>query len=130
MLRSAIIAMIVGDGGAPPVMTRIARGNGCAAGWWASITRTVGAPQKWVTPPSSNIPQACAGSTRGMQTLFAPTAESAHGYVHPLQWNIGSVHRYTESRVTLCSVSIANALRYAPRWVYTTPFGRPVVPDV
>ena len=59
-----------------------------------------------------------------------PTAVTAHGYVHPLQWNIGRVHRYTERGVRPNASALPRAFRYAPRCEYTTPFGFPVVPDV
>ena len=49
---------------------------------------------------------------------------------HPLQWNMGSVCRWTSRSVTVvCQPNIA-ALSHRLRWVSCTPFGRAVVPDV
>jgi hypothetical protein len=43
---------------------------------------------------------------------------------------MGSVHRYTGSSPTTHDMSKLMVLRYAPRWLYTTPLGADVVPDV
>jgi hypothetical protein len=70
------------------------------------------------------------GSTFLRHTCVAATAVTAHGNVHPLQWNMGSVHKYLVSYPIPISMALPRALRYAPRCVYMTPFGRPVVPEV
>src|SRR5438105_714879 len=122
--------MIAGDGGAAAVNRRTGRSRRAASGSLASMTRTVGAPQKCVASPALNSRQIRGGSTLGMQTLVAPTAAHAQVMVHPLQWNIGRVHRYRESASSRRSRAIATAFRYAPRWWYMTPLGCPVVPEV
>jgi hypothetical protein len=66
----------------------------------------------------------------GRQTWVAPAAVTAHGKHHPLQWNIGSVHRCTAEGDRPVCPTMASAWRYAPRWWYMTPLGRPVVPEV
>ena len=55
---------------------------------------------------------------------------TAQGKLQPLQWNIGSVHRYDDAGLICVWASIARLWRYAPRCEYMTPFGRPVVPEV
>ena len=96
---SVIWPTSVGLGGAPPVVTVTGRGKVCASGWLASEMSTVGAALKCVMPSSSMSLQISAGSTARRQTWCPPTAVTPHVVHHPLQWNIGSVHRYTESRV-------------------------------
>src|SRR3954452_24959001 len=71
-----------------------------------------------------------SGSTLRIGTWRAATAVTAHGKHQPLQWNIGSVHRYTDASDRPATITSLSALRYAPRYVYCTPFGRPVVPEV
>ena len=43
-------------------------------------------------------------------------AAIVHGKHQPLQWNIGSVHRYTACRGMPQSMMFDSAFRYAPRW--------------
>jgi hypothetical protein len=50
-----------------------------------------------------------------MVTWRAETAVTAHGKHQPLQWNIGSVHRYTESVPMPAAITSPSAFRYAPR---------------
>jgi hypothetical protein len=91
---------------------------------------TVGAPLRWVTPCSLINRQITSPRTSRRQMWVPPIAVTAHGVHQPLQWNIGSVHRYTESGVCAeCTISDSE-FRLAPRWVYITPLGRPVVPEV
>ena len=71
-----------------------------------------------------------AGSTWRRQIWRAPTAVTAQGKHQPLQWNSGSVHRYTEFDVKPCSITSPSAFIYPPRCVYITPLGKPVVPLV
>jgi hypothetical protein len=96
MLRSAIRASSVGDGGAPPVATRTGAGAGAAAGSLASIVSTVGAALKCVTPSSRMWRQIRPVSIAWRQRWVPPAAVTAHGKHHPLQWNIGRVQRKTE----------------------------------
>ena len=70
------------------------------------------------------------GSTLRKHTCVAPAAVTAYGKIQPLQWNMGNVQRYTLSgRIFAWKIS-ACAFTNAPRYVYITPFGRPVVPLV
>ena len=50
-----------------------------------------------------------------MVTWRAATAVTAHGKHQPLQWNIGSVHRYAESVRRPATITSFSAFRYAPR---------------
>ena len=54
----------------------------------------------------------------------------AYGMPQPLQWNIGSVCRYTSrSDTPACQPNVAAFIQML-RWVSCTPFGRAVVPLV
>src|SRR5437773_12039817 len=115
MLKLSIRAIRVGEGGAPPVQTRTFRDRRRAEGSFASMIRTVGAALKWVTPSSSSTRQTWGGSTLGRQTLRVPAAAMAQVWLHPLQWNIGSVQSTQESAVRWFSATMATPFRYAPR---------------
>src|SRR4029078_1462905 len=115
---------------AAAVVIRTGLASGFAAGSFRSMTSTVGAPFRWVTPSDSISAQIRAGSTFGRQTCVPPTAVTAHGKHQPLQWNIGSVQRKTEPGPSPLWHITARHCRYAPRWLYITPLARPVVPLV
>ncbi len=57
-----------------------------------------------------------AASTRRRQTLVPAIAATVHGKHQPLQWNIGSVHRYTGWCGSAQTRMFDTAFRYAPRW--------------
>ena len=57
---------------------------------------TAGAPLRWVTPSSPISRQTTSGRTARRQTCVPPTAVTPHVVHQPLQWNIGSVQRYTD----------------------------------
>ena len=94
------------------------------------MVSTVGAALKWVIPSVRSSRQISAGSTARRQTWVPPAAVTAQVKHQPLQWNIGSVHRYLAPGPRRAWYAIAAACRYAPRWWYITPLGRPVVPLV
>ena len=94
------------------------------------MVSTVGAALKWVIPSVRSSRQISAGSTARRQTWVPPAAVTAQVKHQPLQWNIGSVHRYLVPGPRRAWYAIAVACRYAPRWWYITPLGRPVVPLV
>ena len=71
MLKSAMRASSVGEGGAPPVATRTGFAVGAAAGWLASIVSTVGAALKWVTPSSRRWCQILPGSIAAKAEVLA-----------------------------------------------------------
>ena len=48
----------------------------------------------------------------------------------PLQWNMGSVCRYTSRSRTPALQPKVTALSHSVRWVTSTPLGRAVVPLV
>ena len=62
---------------------------------FSTMFKTIGAPQKWLTPWLAIAPHTASPLTWRRQTLVPATAASVHGKHQPLQWNIGSVHRYT-----------------------------------
>ncbi len=94
------------------------------------MVSTVGAPQKWLTSPAESMSHTFPASNLARQRCSPPIAVTAHVNAQPLQWNIGSVHRYAVRVSSRASAITPNVCRYAPRWVYMTPFGRPVVPLV
>src|SRR5678815_1169927 len=89
-----------GVGGAPPVPMRTGRGSLDAPGSQIVIVSTVGAAQKCVTPDSRMCLQIELASSFGRHRCMPPVAVTAHGKHQPLQWNIGGVHRCTESLVS------------------------------
>ena len=58
------------------------------------MVSTVGAALKWVIPSVRSSRQISAGSMARRQTWVPPAAVTAQVKHQPLQWNIGSVHRY------------------------------------
>src|SRR5574340_319965 len=87
-------AITVGEGGAPAVVMRIRWASSCACGASAIVEQTAGAPHRFVMPRVSIASQIASARTARRQTWVAPAAVTAHGVHQPLQWNIGSVHRY------------------------------------
>ena len=67
--------------------------RGGAPGWLMTISWTVGAPLKCVTPSASISSQTSVGVDLADRHVPAATAVTAQGKHQPLQWNIGSVHR-------------------------------------
>ena len=62
--------------------------------------------------------------------LVPPAAAIPHGKVHPLEWNIGSVHKYTGCFGTHQSMRESRVIMKVARWDCTTPLGDDVVPEV
>ena len=94
MPSSSTTRRSAGDGGAPPTNTLTSRGSRAAAGSPASMVRTVGAPQRWLTSPAESMSHTFPASNRARHRCSPPIAVTAHVNAQPLQWNIGSVHRY------------------------------------
>ena len=121
-------------GGAPATTMRVRPWPGTGPSHVAAASRmaatTAGAPHSSVTPCSSTRRRISAPSTLRSTICFAPMAVSAYGMPQPLQWNIGSVWRYTSRSFTpVCQPKVA-ALIQMLRCVSCTPFGRAVVPLV
>ena len=57
-----------------------------------------------------------AGSTARRQTCVPPIAVTDQGKHQPLQWNIGSVHRYTGRGGIAHAMTLPTASRNVPRW--------------
>src|SRR5579875_666868 len=70
--------------------TRMAR---TSAGALAMLISTVGAAQSIVAFSSRMVVKMARGSTLRRQRCVPPTAVTIQVNVHPLAWNIGSVHR-------------------------------------
>nr|ACR35111.1 unknown [Zea mays] len=133
---SSIRNSTCGAGGAPPVITVTGlflpapSGALSSAVAFTTMLSTVGAPPMCVTPCAATAAKMAPEFTLRRHTLVPPCAATPHTRHHPLQWNMGTVHRYTGSAVMSLRSTDDSEFRYAPRWVYTTPLGRDVVPDV
>ena len=89
----SMCAIVVGLGGAPAVVISTGPSSWPASGAFRMVVTTVGAALRWVTPCSRIWAQIASPRTSRRHTWVAPMAVMAHGVHHPLQWNIGSVHR-------------------------------------
>jgi hypothetical protein len=106
-----------GAGGAPPTNTRAGSSSGSRSSALTMVVSTVGAAHRWVTACCSIRSHTRGGSTRRRFTLVAPAATTPHVRLQPLQWNIGSTHRYTLSGPMRSSKATLSAFKYAPRCV-------------
>ena len=81
-------------------------------------------------PSRSTRSRMSSPSILRITTWRAPIPPTANGRPHPLQWNVGSVWRYTSRSVTpMCQPNVT-AFSQRLRCVICTPLGRAVVPDV
>ena len=115
---SSIAWMTFAGGGEPPVWMCTACGNLrlSSSGAAVSMPSTVGAPHMCVTPCSTISSKMRFGSTARRQTCVPPIAVTDHGKHQPLQWNIGSVHRYTGLAGMAHAMTLPQASRKVPRW--------------
>ena len=67
----------------------------CSSGALISMPYTMGAPQRCVTRCSRIRSNTNAGATLRRHTLAPACSAMVQGKHHPLQWNMGSVHKYT-----------------------------------
>jgi hypothetical protein len=70
-----------------------------------------------VTPWRTICSKMTLGTTFLTQMFVPPCAAVAHAMHHPLQWNMGTVQRYTGMDVMSLQSSAASEFRYAPRWL-------------
>ena len=101
----------VGDGGAAATTTVIGRSTRCAFGWLMTISCTVGAPLKLVTPSASIRSQISSGSTLRIVTCRPATAVTPQAKHQPLQWNIGCSQRKTDSGDSPATIASLSAFR-------------------
>ena len=126
---------IVRVGGGAPAMTMRTRPlPGIGPSHVAAASRialaTAGAPHITVTPCCSTRRRISAPSILRMMMCSAPMPVTAYSTPQPLQWNCGSVCRYTSrSLMPRCQPNVV-AFSQMLRWVSCTPFGRAVVPLV
>src|SRR5262245_6941633 len=125
-------ASTASGGGAAAVKNATFCENGrlSASGALSSVAMTIGAPHRCVTPRSARASYIALARTWRRQTCVPATTEMDQGKHQPLQWNMGSVHKYTGCLPMLQVTTLPMASSAAPRWWYTTPLGSPVVPDV
>ena len=134
---SSTRSMVLDGGGAPATTIRTwsRPGTGCPAARLAAAASriaatTAGAPHISVTPCSSIRRRSSSPSILRTTTCGTPIAVTAYGMPQPLQWNIGSVCRYTSRSVTVACQPKTAAFSQQFRWVSCTPLGRAVVPLV
>ena len=65
-------------------------------------------------------------------TMLDPASSPAYGRPQALTWNIGTIGMSTSrsDRASASAVSAITECSSVDRWLYTTPFGLPVVPEV
>src|SRR5881392_1133952 len=104
-----------------------------ASTWPSSPCHTVGTPAESVTRSFSNSSYSDLPSRPGPgKTSFDPIMQAAYGRPHALTWNIGTTGRITSvaEQLSASGKAIAKVCSIVERWLYRTPFGFPVVPDV
>src|SRR5690242_1195311 len=98
-----------------------------------SPSHTVGTPPLNVTFSDSNssysdLPSRCGPGN----TTLAPASAVEYGSPQALTWNIGTTGSTTSRPDS--AIASGSAAAYAcsrvERWLYTAPFGLPVVPEV
>ena len=72
---------------------------------------TVGAPPMCVTPCRATASKMAAELTLRRHTLVPPCAATPQTRHQPLQWNMGTVHRYTGSAAMSLRSTDARLLR-------------------
>ena len=70
------------------------------------------------------------GSTAGKKTCLRAAAVTAQVKHQPLQWNIGSVHRYASPPASSASITSAERVQVRAAVRVDHALGRPVVPLV
>ena len=96
-------------------------------------SQMVGTPAVRVTPSPANRSSRLSGSRWGPgKTWLAPTKVAAKGNPQALAWNMGTtgVTVSWQDSPTPSGRALARACSTVERWEYTTPLGRPVVPEV
>ncbi len=99
----------------------------------ATAIHTVGTPAATVTSSSSMRSIRVGASKLGpLNTCLAPTRVAPKGMPQALTWNIGTTARtLSAGPIPMAPPEVlARACRKLERWVYTTPLGRPSVPEV
>ncbi|KVI08691.1 hypothetical protein Ccrd_012930 [Cynara cardunculus var. scolymus] len=95
-----------------------------------NMLSTTGAPHMWVTWWLRMAVYMVDASNFRRQTFVPPTAAIPQTKLHPFAWNIGRVHKQTGCFGTPHPRRVSRATINVPRWLWTTPFGAEVVPDV
>ena len=126
---------IAGGQAEPPITTfsRVENRSPCCFMWLMRPSHTVGTPEERFTFSVSNSSYRLAPSRPGPgNTSLAPTSGAAYGMPQALTWNIGTIGRIAlrEDRSVASGSEIAYACSTVERWLKSTPFGLPVVPEV
>src|SRR5690349_14053765 len=120
MLKPAsfIAASTASGGGAAAVKNSTTCGSGffSFSGALSSVAITIGAPHRCVTLCIAIASYIALARTARRQTCVPAATEIDHGKHQPLQWNIGSVHRYTGCLAIEQVTTLPTASKCAPRW--------------
>src|SRR5947209_6018539 len=110
-------ASTASGGGAAAVKNSTTCGSGffSESGALSSVAITIGAPHRCVTLWFAIASYMVGARTQRRQTCVPAATEIDHGKHQPLQWNIGSVHRYTGCFAIPQVTTLPIANRYAPR---------------
>ena len=96
-------------------------------------SQIVGTPGPTVTP-SSTISRCrnAVSALRPGSTSLAPNIGPKNGIAQPLQWKNPGTPRIASSAHNPQPLPppVESAFRTVPRWLYSAPFGAPVVPEV
>src|SRR4029078_1289777 len=111
-------ASTASGGGAAAVKNSTTCGSGffSCAGALSSVAITIGAPHRCVTLWLAIGSYMAPARTARRQTCVPAATEIDHGKHQPLQWNIGSVHRYTGCFFIPQVTTLPTANSAAPRW--------------
>ena len=127
-------SMVFVGGGAPAQQMRVVPRPGISPSHFGAASRialaTAGAAHITVTPCCCTRRRISVPSILRMMTCLAPMPVAAYSTPQPLQWNCGSVCRYTSRSVRPSCQPNVVALSQMLRCVSCTPLGRAVVPLV
>ena len=129
------VLIIAGGHAAPPIVVDFSVENlslFCCM-WLIRFIHTVGTAEVLSTFSASISSKRLAPSRPAPgNTSLAPVSGAAYGIPQALTWNIGTIASTAldADRSLVSGSEIAKACRMVDRWLKSTPFGLPVVPDV
>src|SRR5437660_1227220 len=111
-------ASTASGGGAAAVKNSTTCGSGffSFSGALSNVAITIGAPHRCVTFWFAIASYIAVARTARRHTCVPATTEIDHGKHQPLQWNIGSVHKYTGCFAIEHVTMLPSASRCAPQW--------------
>jgi len=88
-----------------------------------------GTRNAWVMRSRSIAARNSAGSNVENATVCPPAQTVSSSMVMPATWKVGKGLPLTSSAANCQSCATVSQVDSRPRWVSTTPLGRPVVPE-